>query len=168
MANLNNERDFFTFLIYGSNKSQKINLLKTIDDHQYVLLRGIANDILDEIIPISREQFQILYQYKDFIRKLSSRKLSKIILIKNIDAIIELLKVVYSKDEMGKQTSSTTNRRMGKGEKVFTQEKSSKYSRGTTTSSNEETFTDNEYITDSEEEEEECWAHYCSEESNAE
>ena len=151
MYDLQTERYYFELLIHGNNVKQKSAVLKAITEQQYRLLKCIANDILDEIIPLNKKQFEILVQYKEFIRKLSSKKISKPQLVVNIEAIIEILKVVYTENEMGKQTCTSTNRGMGKSKEISSKEKSIKYHRRRTSTSSEPEFSDVEHETDDEE-----------------
>lgn len=145
MATIESERHYFEFFVKNNNINQKIVVLKSINTKQYTLLREIAKDILNEIIPLNTQQFQKLLQYKDFIRKLGSRKLSVYTLVKNIEGVIELLKIVYHPNEVGKQTSSGTNTRLAKNKKISSKEKYTKCSGSRTITSDEDTNSDEEY-----------------------
>ena len=123
MGDLHREQYYFQLLIHGDNIKQKTSVLKLITDPQYKLLQLIVNDILDEIIPLNKKQFEILVQYKDFIRKLSCKKLSKTQLIIHIEAIIAILKVVYAENEVGKQTCASTSRRLGESKEISAKKK---------------------------------------------
>ena len=94
MADINDQNYFLQLLVYSNNQKQILAILKEIDDIQYLLLKNITNDVLDEIIPLNSQQYKILVQYKNFIRKLGREKVSKILLAKNLHAIKELAKLV--------------------------------------------------------------------------
>ena len=75
---------FLQLLAYGNNYKQNVVVLKEINQNHYKLLKNIANDVLQEIIPLNSQQFKTLLQYKNFIRKLGRERVSKTILIKNL------------------------------------------------------------------------------------
>ena len=60
MANVENHKYFLQLLVYSSNQKQNLALLKQIDNNQYKILKNIANDVLDEIIPLNSQQYKIL------------------------------------------------------------------------------------------------------------
>ena len=53
MANIEDQKYFLQLLVYGNNHKKVLATLKEINDIQYTLLKNIANDILDEIIPLN-------------------------------------------------------------------------------------------------------------------
>ena len=119
MSGIENEKYFLLFLLHNSNKRQSTSILKTITYSQYSLLKSFANDILDEMIPLNSMQFKKLVQYKDFIRKLSGRKVSPATLSRNIECIKAIISVVLNEYEVCNKTSTYTHRRMGKSSKEY-------------------------------------------------
>ena len=55
---------FLQFLVNSSNKKQNIKLLKFIDKDQVCILQKISKDILEEKIPLTKKNFDNLYQHK--------------------------------------------------------------------------------------------------------
>ena len=90
MADIENQKYFLQLLVYNNNKKTKSSYFKRkliiINIHQYT---DIANDVLDEIIPLNSQQYKILVQYKTFIRKLGREKVSKSLLTNNLQVIKE-------------------------------------------------------------------------------
>ena len=117
MSGIENEKYFLLFLLHNSNKRQSTSILKTITNSQYSLLKSFAYDILDEMIPLNSMQFKKLVQYKDFIRKLSGRKVSPVTLSRNIECIKAIISVILNEYEVCNKTSTYTHRRMGKVKK---------------------------------------------------
>ena len=117
MSGIENEKYFLLFLLHNSNKRQSTSILKTITNSQYSLLKSLANDILDEMIPLNAMQFKKLVQYKDFIRKLSGTKVSPATLSRNIECIKAIISVVLNEYEVHNKTSTYTHRRVGKVKK---------------------------------------------------
>ena len=105
MSGIENEKYFLLFLLHNSNKRQSTSILKTITNSQYSLLKSFANDILDEMIPLNSMQFKKLVQYKDFIRKLSGRKVSPATLSRNIECIKAIISVVLNEYEVCNKTN---------------------------------------------------------------
>ena len=138
MANVENHKYFLQLLVYSSNQKQNLALLKQIDNNQYKILKNIANDVLDEIIPLNSQQYKILVQYKNFIRKLGREKVSKTLLTKNLQAIKELAKLVINGNETCEKTNVSSSRRMGKNKKTTTKNNSSSKCRSGTITSDEE------------------------------
>ena len=52
MANIEDQKYFLQLLVYGNNHKQVLATLKEINDIQYTMLKNIANDVLDDIIPV--------------------------------------------------------------------------------------------------------------------
>ena len=117
MSGIENEKYFLLFLLHNSNKRQSTPILKTITNSQYSLLKSFANYILDVMIPLNSMQFKKLVQYKDFIRKLSGRKVSPATLSRNIECIKAIISVVLNEYEVCNKTSTYTHRRMEKVKK---------------------------------------------------
>ena len=138
MANVENHKYFLQLLVYSSNQKQNLALLKQIDNNQYKILKNIANDVLDEIIPLNSQQYKILVQYKNFIRKLGREKVSKTLLSKNLQAIKELAKLVINGNETCEKTNVSSSRRMGKNKKIASPNNSSIECRSGAITSDEE------------------------------
>ena len=119
MSGIENEKYFLLFLLHNSNKRRSTSILKTITNSQYSLLKSFANDILDEMIPLNSMQFKKLVEYKDFICKLSGRKVSPATLSRNIECIKAIISVILNEYEVCNKTSTYTHRRMGKSKKAF-------------------------------------------------
>ena len=117
---------------------------------------------MEEIIPLNIQEFKILIQYKNFIRKLGRDTVSKTLLAKNLSAITELAKIVLKDYEECKKTSISTYIVVGKSEKRHPKNRTLfKYGSGSRTSSSDESHESNEILkkcyneTNSENEEEE-------------
>ena len=105
---------FLQFLVNGSNKKQNIKLLKFIGKDQISILQKISRDILEEKIPLTKKNFDQLYQHKNFIRKLGRKTVTKSILIKNYNIICTLVNIFLEYDA---KNSSSTFGRVGKDKK---------------------------------------------------
>ena len=138
MANIEDQKYFLQLLVYGNNHKQVSATLKEINDIQYTMLKNIANDVLDDIIPLNSEQYTILVQYKNFIRKLGRQKVSKTVLAKHLHAIKELAKLFINDHEVCKKTNVSSSRRMGKNKKTTTKNNSSSKCKSRTITSDEE------------------------------
>ena len=68
-------------------------------------------------------QFKKLVQYKDFIRKLSGRKVSPATLSRNIEFIKAIISVILNEYEVCNKTSTYTHRRMEKSKKSIYQQR---------------------------------------------
>ena len=108
MASIEDHKCFLQLLVYGNNHKQNLVALKQINEEQYKCSKNIANDILEEIIPLNSQEFKILIHYKNFIRKLGRDTVSKTLLAKNLSVIIELAKIVLKDYEECKKTSIST------------------------------------------------------------
>ena len=138
MASIEDQKYFLQLLVYGDNQKQVSATLKEINEIQYAMLKNIANDVLDEIIPLNCKQYRILVQYKNFIRKLGREKVSKTVLAKNLHAIKELAKLVINGNETCEKTNVSSSGRMGKNKKTTSTNKSSIKCRSRTITSDEE------------------------------
>ena len=101
-------------------------------------MKNIANDVLDEIIPLNSQQYKILVQYKNFIRKLGREKVSKTLLSKNLQVIKELAKLVINGNETCEKTNVSSSRKMGKNKKTASSNNSSIECRNGAITSDEE------------------------------
>ena len=105
---------FLQFLVNSSNKKQNIKLLKFIDKDQVCILQKISKDILEEKIPLTKKNFDNLYQHKNFIRKLAKNTVTRNLLVKNYNIICTLVNIFLEYDA---ETSSSSFRRVGKDKK---------------------------------------------------
>ena len=87
MCEIEREKYYFLFLLENSNIKQNNVLIRSMTSSQYSVLQTLANDILEEDLPLNTRQFKKLVQYKDFILKLEQSRVSSAVLIKNIEAI---------------------------------------------------------------------------------
>ena len=100
------DKYFFQFIFHG-NKKQTISGLKYINTSQFKFLKKIGSDILDRHIPLSSNQIKLLKKSASFIRSLARKrtihnknlikyynigKLSKFILILNIQLVLKDLR----------------------------------------------------------------------------
>ena len=145
MGDIEREKHFFSFLLNSTNVKQNNALLKNITHSQYSLLQTFANDILEESLPLNSQQFKKLAQYKDFIRKLGRTKVSSTVLIKNIEAINSIAKIVFDEHEVRNKTGTYTHRGVGKSKEAFTNEKYLKYCGSGSDDSHETGSTDEEF-----------------------
>ena len=145
MGDIEREKHFFLFLLNNANVKQNNALLRNITHSQYSLLQTFANDILEESLPLNSQQFKKLVQYKDFIRKLGRTKVSSTVLIRNIEAIKSIAKIVFYENEVCNKTSTYTHRGVGKSKETFTSEKYLKYCRSGSDESNETGSSDKEF-----------------------
>ena len=103
-------------MLKGTNRKLNACMLKGIDREQYNTLKKIANDILNEVIPLSAPQFNALHRYKNFIRCLGKGKVSKALLAKNNTVVSKLAEIALRHASHAK-TSSGATRRVGKAKK---------------------------------------------------
>ena len=90
---------------------------------QYSVLQTLANDILEEDLPLNTRIFKKLVQYKDFIRKLGRSRVSSAVLIKNIEAIKSIVDIAFNENEVCNKASTSSHNRMGESKTTFTTEK---------------------------------------------
>ena len=114
MTSVDQQKYFLLLLAHGDDINLQYTILKHMNDRQLTLLKNIANDVLDEIIPLNTKQFKILVHYKDFIRKLGRGTASKRVIQKNLHAIQELAKLVIDDNEIDNQAGIITPGKMGK------------------------------------------------------
>lgn len=161
MNNFKKEQYFFYLLTNNTNKKQITSLLKCINNTQYEILKDICCKILDETIPLTTNQFKRLSIYKNFLRRLGNKRVSRSLLTKNYLAVIELSKRVIDHYEIYSKTSTNSSRKMGKYKRQ-TYKRNKKYSNNRPISfksakrvRSETTSSDSNQTTENEEEEEE-------------
>ena len=116
MSEMQSEKYFFLFLLENSNVKQNNVLIRNMTSSQYSILQSLANDILEEDLPLNTRQFKKLVQYKDFIHKLGQSRVSSTVLIKNIEAIKSIIDIAFNENEVCKKVSPSSHNRMGKSE----------------------------------------------------
>ena len=143
-------------MTYGTNVQQVFAAIRHINAPQKEVLKTIANDILEGLIPISDEQVKTLSRYKTLIRRLGKSKTAvsvyPLYIEKNIIGIRKLLEIALPKYEISEQISSSSNGQMGKGEGKISRNNNIRHDRSAATSSSEEDLWD-EYNHGKEEEE---------------
>ena len=68
---------FLQFLAYGRDKSQKYHIIKFIKKSQYYLLKKIAKNILEGVIPLKKKSIETSRKLKNIYKKISRRKSKK-------------------------------------------------------------------------------------------
>ena len=114
---LKEEECFLQMLTHGNNKKQQIYLLKYKNKDQYLVLKRIALDILNNIISLTPQEFNKLLYYKNFIRCLGREKIRNNILARNYKVVPELIKITLKHNEIQSKTSLSSNSRMGKSQR---------------------------------------------------
>ena len=122
MCEIESEKYFFLFLLENSNVKQNNIFIRNMTSSQYSILQSLANDILEEDLPLNTRQFKKLVQYKDFIRKLGRSRVSSTVLIKNIEAIKSIIDIAFNQNEVCNKISTSSYIRMGESETTFTSE----------------------------------------------
>ena len=123
MCEIEREKCYFLFLLENSNIKQNNVLIRSMTSSQYSVLQTLANDILEEDLPLNIRQFKKLVQYKDFICKLGRTKVSSAVLIKNIEAIKSIADIAFNENEVCNKARTSSHNRMGESETTFTTEK---------------------------------------------
>lgn len=119
---MQSEKYFFLFLLENSNVKQNNVFIRNMTSSQYSILQSLANDILEEDLPLNTRQFKKLVQYKDFIRKLGRSRVSSTVLIKNIEAIKSIIDIAFNQNEVCNKVSASSHNRMGESETTSTSE----------------------------------------------
>ena len=122
------DNSYLTNLLALSENDKQIKaVLKVLTGNQIKLFKNIANDVLNEIIPLNEHQYNVLIQYKNFIRKLGRDKVTPNQLSRNFLAVKELSKLVLKENEMGTETCSNNITRMGKNKTENTKNTNERY-----------------------------------------
>lgn len=116
MSYKNSEEYFFYLLVSYRNKDQNIALLKNINETQLKVFKRVASAVLDGVFHIDKKAFRLLSEYKFFLRKLRSGNVTRTIIAKNYIPISYLAKLAIEHHEVCEQTSSRSDRRVGKDE----------------------------------------------------
>ena len=122
MCEIESEKYFFLFLLENSNVKQNNVFIRHMTSSQYSILQSLANDILEEDLPLNTRQFKKLVQYKDFIRKLGQSRVRSTVLIKNIEAIKSIIDIAFNQNEVCNKVSASSHNRMGESETTSTSE----------------------------------------------
>ena len=136
------ENNFFELLAYSKDKEQKKNIVKFINKSQFDILKRITKKILNGNINVTKIQFQILKNKKQFLRKLSEGKIKSKDLQKEYTIVCFIVKLGLEHNEICSKISSRTNRKVGKNRRKY----SCKRSDSKIISSEEECITSDGYI----------------------
>ena len=109
MCEIEHEKYYFLFLLENSNIKQNNVLIRSMTSSQYSVLQTLANDILEEDLPLNTRQFKKLVQYKDFIRKLGRSRVSSAVLIKNIEAIKSIVDIAFNENKVCNKASTSSH-----------------------------------------------------------
>ena len=110
------DQHFLQLLAKGTNRKQNTSILKFIDKQQYNIIKEIACNILNEVIPLNTKQFNSLHRHKTFIRNLSKGKASKTQLVKNYLVVSQIIQIALD-HELHAKVSSGSSRRVGKSKR---------------------------------------------------
>ena len=58
---------FLQLLAYGRDKSQKYHIIKFINKSQYYLLKKIAKNILEGVIPLKKNQLKQISEIRKYL-----------------------------------------------------------------------------------------------------
>ena len=136
------ENNFFELLAYSKDQEQKENIVKFINKSQLKVLQKITKKILNGNINVTKIQFRILKNKKQFLRKLSEGKVKNKDLQKEYIIICFIVKLALEHNEICSKISSRTNRKVGKNRSKYSCERSVSES----SSSEEECITSDGYI----------------------
>ena len=127
MTSIKGNSYLINLLALSENDKQIKAVLKVLTDNQIKLFKNIANDVLNKIIPLNEHQYNVLIQYKNFIRKLGRDKVTLNQLSRNFLAVKELSKLVLKENEMCTETCSNNITRMGKNKTENTKNTNDRY-----------------------------------------
>ena len=105
---------FLQLLAYGRDKSQKYHIIKFINKSQYYLLKKIAKNILEGLIPLKKNQLKHLRNSKIFIRKLADGKVKNSDLLRYYTITCYIVKIALEHYETHSKISTSSNRKMGR------------------------------------------------------
>ena len=105
---------FLQLLAYGRDKSQKYHIIKFINKSQYYLLKKIAKNILEGVIPLKKNQLKHLGNSKIFIRKLAEGKVKNSDLLRYYTITCYIVKIALEHYETHSKISTSSNRKMGR------------------------------------------------------
>ena len=113
------ENNFFELLAYSKDQEQKKNIVKFINKSQLRVLQKITNKLLNGNINLTKIQFGILKNKKQFLRKLSEGKVKNKDLQKEYIFICFIVKLALEHNEICSKISSHTNRKVGKNRSKY-------------------------------------------------
>ena len=113
------ENNFFELLAYSKDQEQKKNIVKFINKSQLKILQKITNKLLNGNIKLTKIQFRILKNKKQFLRKLSEGKVKNKDLQKEYIIICFIVKLALEHNEICSKISSRTNRKVGKNRSKY-------------------------------------------------
>lgn len=111
------ERDFLCFIAHNTNYKQIKAVFKNVDKDQYTVLREISLNVLNKNIELSKDTFDSLKRYRDFIRKLAVGHVSKKKLAENSEIVCELVRLALQHYAICKKAGSGSRRRIQSAER---------------------------------------------------
>ena len=105
---------FLQLLAYGKDKSQKFQIIKFINKSQYYLLKKIATNILEGVIPLKKNQLKHLRNSKIFMRKVAEGKVKKSELLHYYTITCYIVKITLEHYETHSKISTSSNRKVGR------------------------------------------------------
>jgi hypothetical protein len=87
------ERHFLCFIAHNTNYPQIQAALYKVDRQQYMVLREIAVNILEDVIEIDDHTKEILQVHKNLLRKLANDRLPKKCLLQEAGIITEIVRL---------------------------------------------------------------------------
>ena len=109
---------FLQLLAYGRDKSQKYHIIKFMNKSQYYLLKKIAKNILEGVIPLKKNQLKHLGNSKIFIRKLAEGKVKNSDLLRYYTITCYIVKIALEHYETHSKISTSSNRKMGRNKET--------------------------------------------------
>lgn len=91
-----NDIHFINYFAFSANSRQSKNLIEQISPKQISDLRKICQNIVKGKIKLSHAEIRKLQKYKTFIRKIAYSKVNKSVLLKNLNGLKVLMKIVAS------------------------------------------------------------------------
>ena len=118
------ETNFFEFLAYSKDLTQKKHIIRFITKSQYKVIQNIAKKILNGDIHLTNIQFRILKNKKLFLRKLSEGKIKINCLPRECSTVCYIIKLGLEHYETRAKISTCTYRKMGKNRRQNSSERS--------------------------------------------
>jgi hypothetical protein len=110
------ERDFLCLVANSTNYKQLKSVLRTVDNHQFLVLREIALNILKSVISVEPETLIRFKTNKKFIRKLRKGDISKAALANHSELIAEFARLALQYNAICEQARSFNNGGVGESE----------------------------------------------------
>ena len=103
------ERSFLELLAYGKDKRQKYQVIKFKKTNHSNILKKIATNILQGIIPLKKHQLNHLKSSKILIRKLAEGRVASSDLVRHCMSISYIVKIALEHYEKCSKTSTGSN-----------------------------------------------------------